>query len=58
MIQDGIRKLLEGVTALSELERVIELPYQLASIPTEKQVTTNEPQLTEKSDEDFQSHIV
>jgi len=58
MTQDGIRKLLEGLTSLTELERVIELPYQLASAPIEKPPVAKETLSDESHVDDFQSHIV
>jgi len=58
MVQDGIRKLLEGLTALSELQRVIELPYQLASTPNKNQSAKADTPLAESSDDDFLSHVV
>jgi hypothetical protein len=57
-VQDGIRKLLEGLTALSELQRVIELPYQLASTPNKNQSAKADTPLAESSDDDFLSHVV
>jgi type II secretory ATPase GspE/PulE/Tfp pilus assembly ATPase PilB-like protein len=57
MIQDGIRKVLEGLTSLSELERIIELPYQLASVP-DKNHPEEGVERTENPDDDFLSHVV
>jgi type IV pilus assembly protein PilB len=55
MVEDGIEKVITGTTSLSELERVIELPHDLASA-----VTTNSdtPPDTEVSDDDFLNHVV
>lgn len=58
MIQDGIQKLLEGQTSLSELERVVELPYQLASTPAEKASLDKDSASAEDPDDDFLSHVV
>ena len=54
MIQDGIRKLLEGRTSLLEIQRVIELPYQLASAPKK----TDTPEKDTGLEDDFLSHVV
>jgi len=58
MIQDGIRKALEGITSLTELERVIELPYQLASTQKEQPPTKEDTHSPDDTDEDFLSHVV
>jgi type II secretory ATPase GspE/PulE/Tfp pilus assembly ATPase PilB-like protein len=55
MIQDGIEKIILGQTSLSELERVIELPYEIASAITVK--PKQEPG-KEASDDDFLKNIV
>jgi type II secretory ATPase GspE/PulE/Tfp pilus assembly ATPase PilB-like protein len=57
MIQDGIRKVLEGLTAISELQRVVELPYQLASAP-ENSHSKKGDSSPESSDDEFLSHVV
>ena len=54
MIQDGIEKIILGKTSLTELERVIELPYEIASA-----IKVEDPESKkEASDDDFLSHIV
>jgi type II secretory ATPase GspE/PulE/Tfp pilus assembly ATPase PilB-like protein len=58
MTQDGIRKLLEGLTSLTELERVIELPYQLASAPAGTQPVPQDIVSPENPNDDFLSHVV
>jgi len=58
MIQDGVRKLLEGITALTELQRVIELPYQAASAPTKESTDSDDSSSESKFDDDFLSHVV
>jgi type II secretory ATPase GspE/PulE/Tfp pilus assembly ATPase PilB-like protein len=52
MVEDGIQKVLAGKTSLAELERVIELPYQMA---TKRETPTGTPGA---SDDDFLSHVV
>ncbi|MEN9920913.1 MAG: type pilus assembly ATPase PilB, type pilus assembly protein PilB [Candidatus Parcubacteria bacterium] len=47
MLEDGVEKILLGITSISELERVIELPH----------VTATTPPLTPPED-DFLSHVV
>lgn len=54
MVEDGIDKVLAGVTSLAELERMIELP-RIATTPTQQ---TKSPQAEGSSDEDFMSHVV
>jgi type II secretory ATPase GspE/PulE/Tfp pilus assembly ATPase PilB-like protein len=58
MTQDGIRKLLEGLTSLTELERVIELPYHLVDTPASNQLIEPTAKPAEISGDDFSSHIV
>lgn len=57
MVEDGIEKVLAGITSLVELERVIELPYieanRQAGIPQTKPATPSGV-----ADDDFMSHIV
>ena len=53
MVEDGIDKVLEGITSLSELGRVVELPEVS---PLEGQVQQNQTPI-EVSDDDFLSHI-
>jgi type IV pilus assembly protein PilB len=53
MLQDGVEKVLRGVTSLSELERVIEFPQHVAATQTAEQTKT-----PEVKDDDFSSHIV
>lgn len=58
MIQDGIEKVLNGVTSLKELERVIEIPTATSlRINTEKPAGTGEGDSADTKD-DFFSHIV
>lgn len=52
MIQDGMEKILNGLTSLKELERVVELP-SLNQITTEKTAP-----IKAASEDDFLSHIV
>lgn len=52
MVEDGIEKVLQGLTSISELERVVELPT-VASITSAKK-----PIGPEVKDDDFLSHIV
>lgn len=53
MVQDGVTKVLSGMTSLKELGRVAELPSpHLTSSPIEK------PQSVAASDDDFLSHVV
>lgn len=57
MLEDGIEKVLKGVTSIAELERVIELPRmesKRANSPEEK-LTPNQPSA---NNDDFLSHIV
>lgn len=50
MMEDGIEKVITGLTTLDELARVIELPQLHESVPT--------PSAAAKADDDFLSHIV
>jgi hypothetical protein len=51
MLEDGIEKVLLGITSLSELERVVELPLPNApTVPTAPKADVPE--------DDFYSHIV
>lgn len=52
MIEDGIEKVLQGSTSLKELERVIELPYQVAG------ALPQTPSTSEATNDDFLSHVV
>lgn len=57
MVEDGITKILQGVTSLKELERVVELPTLISDQNTfidNKKSPTDEP----VSDDDFLSHVV
>ncbi len=57
MLEDGIEKVLKGVTSIAELERVIELPRmesKRANSP-EENLTPNQPSA---NNDDFLSHIV
>tara|TARA_B100002051_G_scaffold276694_1_gene326987 strand:- start:31152 stop:32915 length:1764 start_codon:yes stop_codon:yes gene_type:complete len=60
MLQDGMDKVLQGVTSIKELERVVEFPANLASFKTRND--NNELQqknpTPEDEDVDFESHIV
>ncbi|MEN9921742.1 MAG: type pilus assembly ATPase PilB, type pilus assembly protein PilB [Candidatus Parcubacteria bacterium] len=57
MVEDGIEKVLKGITSLRELERVIELPYLVAGKPlTSPQTTSVAPD--EATDVDFFTHVV
>lgn len=58
MIQDGIRKLLTGITSLSELQRVIELPYQQASAPVKNPAEKDVSPFDSDSDDDFLAHVI
>lgn len=53
MLQDGMEKVLQGVTSMTELERVIEFPHIKSE--TEKETKTPPPVI---SDDDFLSHVV
>ena len=53
MVEDGIEKVIAGITSLAELERVIELPHQLASAVAPASAT---PPV--ELDDSFSSHIV
>lgn len=55
MIEDGIEKVIQGLTSIMELERVIELPYALSSAAAPKPTTSQPPNA---SDDDFLSHVV
>ncbi|MCB9812412.1 type II/IV secretion system protein [Candidatus Nomurabacteria bacterium] len=57
MLEDGIEKVLHGMTSMKELERVIELPYHLATNPT-LPVQQNVPGSDIVSDDDFLKHVV
>lgn len=54
MLHDGIGKLLQGVTSIKEIERVIELPQNIASAIG----TPPQSKEAKKAEEDFLSHIV
>jgi len=57
MIEDGIEKVVKGLTSLQELERVIELPYLAIKKPLA--ITPTQPLAGEEADElDFFSHVV
>jgi type II secretory ATPase GspE/PulE/Tfp pilus assembly ATPase PilB-like protein len=53
MVEDGIEKIIQGVTSFAELERVVELPRVAARI---NKATPPSPQAA--SDDDFLSHVV
>lgn len=57
MIEDGIEKILHGITSLKELERVIELP-NLAPTSTTADIVKTDTASPAKADDDFLSHIV
>ena len=52
MLHDGIGKVIQGITSIQELERVIELPQSIAS------AITVEPKTTKTPDDDFLAHVV
>lgn len=57
MVEDGIEKVLHGLTSITELERVIELPY----IEANRQTGTTQIKPAAPSgatDDDFMNHIV
>ncbi|MCD5381608.1 MAG: GspE/PulE family protein [Candidatus Pacebacteria bacterium] len=54
MLEDGIEKIIKGETSLSELERVIELPYQESGVEQTKPPLDN----PDGGDGDFLSHVV
>lgn len=56
MVQDGIEKVISGLTSLRELERVIELPYIAASKHNNTHITP--PPSNVATDDDFLSHVV
>lgn len=57
MVEDGIEKVLTGLTSLRELERVIELPYLVAGKPLiSPQTQSAAPE--EATDVDFFTHVV
>jgi type IV pilus assembly protein PilB len=53
--QDGIIKVLQGVTSLAELERVVELPREQESMAIENSTTFNSD---EEYNDDFLRHVV
>lgn len=53
MLHDGIGKLLQGITSINEIERVVELPHAIASA-----VNLATQPVTKTADDDFLSHIV
>jgi type IV pilus assembly protein PilB len=53
MVEDGVEKVIQGMTAISELERVVELPT-IASINAAQKAAP----LNEVKDDNFLSHIV
>lgn len=57
MLQDGIEKVIGGLTSLRELERVIELPYLVAGkkLSAPQTESTNPDKATET---DFLSHVI
>lgn len=54
MIEDGIEKVIAGITSLKELERVIELPYHAIRVDGQ----TKPPTPNGIGDDDFLSHVV
>ena len=57
MVEDGIEKVIKGMTSIRELERVIELPRQLASsVGVVQQANSLAPDTV--SDDDFMSHVI
>ena len=57
MIEDGIEKVLAGITSLTELQRVIELPYTIASTATPDDAPASTPD-DAASDDEFLKHVV
>lgn len=55
MVEDGIEKVIKGETSLAELERVVELPHQIASATAPKIAGT---QNTPDPDQAFLDHVV
>ena len=53
MIQDGIEKVIKGLTSMTELERVVEMPRALSTAIEVKQKDETPPM-----DDDFLSHVV
>jgi len=53
MLHDGIGKLLQGITSISEIERVIELPQSIASA-----INVSPKGAAKKADDDFLAHVV
>jgi type II secretory ATPase GspE/PulE/Tfp pilus assembly ATPase PilB-like protein len=56
MVEDGIEKVIQGLTSLRELERVIELPYLVAGKPLTNAQT--KAAADEATDTDFFTHVV
>ena len=54
MVEDGVEKIIQGITSFTELERVVELPH--VSVPSNTPSTTATPSIS--SDDDFLSHVV
>jgi type II secretory ATPase GspE/PulE/Tfp pilus assembly ATPase PilB-like protein len=54
MAEDGIEKVIQGITSLDELQRVVELPHVSLDGVLKHQNPT--PQVV--SDDDFNSHVV
>ncbi|MCA9355103.1 type II/IV secretion system protein [Candidatus Kaiserbacteria bacterium] len=57
MVEDGIEKVLEGTISISELGRVIELPYQEANVSLDS-INIKTPTSKKAGDGDFLSHVV
>ena len=55
MLQDGIEKVLAGITSLTELERVVEFPIKLVTTPNQQEHLVAEGEIT---NEDFQSRVI
>ena len=53
MLHDGIGKLLQGITSIREIERVIELPQSIASA-----ISVTPKGAAKKADDDFLAHVV
>ncbi len=58
MIEDGIEKVIKGTTSMSELQRVIELPYQEAGLLNEGPEHINPETPQTSGDDEFLKHVV
>ena len=55
MVEDGIEKVIAGLTSLDELEHVVELPYNKIE---QTNLNTKPPADKSAGDDDFLSHVV